>query len=183
MKEIIDIFDENMNHIGVMEKGEAHEKRQWHKNSHIWVTDGESVLLQLRGKNMSNPNKWEATVSGHFSAGETPNEAAKKEWEEELGLKWDLGDRKEDTILKFYYLADGKPVYEFVYLYFIKKNIDLSKLKIQEEELTDIKYFPYREFVELFRSSDFVPYPDYYQEVVLKGIEPLLSKRKTYGTL
>jgi isopentenyl-diphosphate delta-isomerase type 1 len=172
--EYVDIYDENMKHIGTMEKVEAHAKFQWHKAVSIWVTDGENVLLQLRAKQKRlYPNLWEASVSGHLIVGETPIQAAMREYREEIGIDWDYGNIKENCVFTLDKMADGGIGHEFQYMYFLKKKIDISKLKLQESEVADVKWVPFNEFQKLFASKDFVPHRKDFQEMVIKGLSKL----------
>lgn len=169
-REIIDIFDKDMNKIGEMEKVEAHEKHQWHKNSHIWVTDGKNVLVQLRASDKKTfPNKWDISAAGHFCSGDTPLECAKREWEEELGLPWEFGDVKED-FMRAWGIWEGMPVYEFVYFFFFKGKPDISKAKLQKEEVAAVKWMPFDEFKEKIKTDDFCPFGDEYWNLVIKGL-------------
>ncbi|MCL2570368.1 MAG: NUDIX domain-containing protein [Firmicutes bacterium] len=176
MNELIDIFDEGMNHLGTMEKWQARKKDVWIRGVHVWITDGRNVLVQLRSENKKNfPNLWDISVGGHVSAGETPLQAAKREFKEELGLPWTFGDLKEDIIFKTYVLAPGDIAKEFSFVYFLKTKIDIEKLKLQREEVADIKYVPHQEFIKLFNSKDFVPHAKDYIETVLVGISKHLN--------
>ena len=174
--EMIDIFDENMKHIGAMEKDEAHEKKQWHKNSHIWITDGDSVLMQLRGKHVKNfPLTWDISAAGHFQAGETALQGAKRELKEELGIDWSFGDINEGAIIHMDMAENGAPIYEHIYLYFLKIKLDISELKLQAEELEDVKWISWKEFQNFINSDEVVPFPEYYWDAVKEGLWKLLN--------
>jgi DNA-binding transcriptional LysR family regulator/isopentenyldiphosphate isomerase len=177
---MIDIFDENMNHIGSMEKKKAHDEFQWHKSVHVWITDGKNILMQLRAPNKKSfPNKWDISVAGHVDAGETPLQAAKREYEEELGIEWDLGELKENCILTKGTIENGRPANEFLFIYFVNKKIDLSKLNLPEHEVADVKYIPYGEFIKSFMSdtNDFIPYPKHYKDAIKNGLAKLINKK------
>jgi isopentenyldiphosphate isomerase len=175
MKEMIDIFDADMNHLGVMEKWEAHEKEQWHKNAHIWVTDGKNVLVQLRSpQKRIFPNKWDISAAGHFGLGDTPLECAKREWEEELGLPWEFGD-VEANLVKAWGLCNGVPMYEHVYFFFVKGKPDISKAKFQKEEVAEVKWLPFEEFKRQIKTDLFCPFDDEYWEIVLSGLSELMD--------
>jgi len=74
--EMIDIYDENMNHIGMAHKKEVHTKPHWHKNVHVYVLNDRGVLLQQRANKGQFPFHWDTAVVGHPTAGDTMNEAA-----------------------------------------------------------------------------------------------------------
>ena len=147
--EIIDIFDEHMNPIGTMEKDEAHKKNQWHKNVHIWITNGKSVLMQKRCKPGLFNGAWVFAVGGHFRAGETLLDATKREFEEELGLKWTFGEANSAVYLKTTAHTNGSPVYEHRYIVCIKANLKTSDIKLCADEASSIKWVPYDKFVHM----------------------------------
>jgi len=153
-----------------MEKNQAHAKEQWHCAAHIWITDGENVLIQLRAKNkIQYPDLWDITAAGHLSAGDTPIKGAIREYQEELGIPWDFGNVQYDCILK------EPRGCEIIYFYFFKKKIDISTLKLQKEEVADVKWVPWNEFLGLLYSDKFVPHREHYRQAVIKGLSKLLS--------
>ena len=170
----IDVFDEAMNYLGRMDKAQAHREKRWHKSVHVWITDGKNVLLQLRAMaKKSFPNKWDISVAGHVDAGETPLQAAKREYAEELGIPWSAGDLDYDCMLKSGTIENGEPAKEFLYLYFIRQKLDLTKLHLPEHEVADVKYMPYDVFIAEFMRDDnnFIPYPRHYKLAVKAGLE------------
>ena len=81
--EMIDIYDENGNHIGVEDRKIAHEKGLWHKTVHCWLYDKEGhIYFQIR----HDRKTFYTTASGHLAAGETVNEGFKREIKEELNF-------------------------------------------------------------------------------------------------
>lgn len=175
--EMIDIFDANENHIGVMEKWEAHKKHQWHKNSHTWVTDGKNVLVQRRASDKPTfPDKWDISSAGHFGTGDTPLACAKREWDEELGLPWEFGDVEPD-LMKAWGVWDGEPVYEFIYFFFLKGAPDISKAKLQESEVSDLKWLPFDEFKKQIKTDLFCPFGEEYWGIVVDSLGRLMDKK------
>ena len=177
--EEIDVYDEEMNPLGTMEKVEAHQKAMWHKSVHLWITDGQNVLLQLRSaQKKSFPNKWDISVAGHVSSGETPLQAIQREYQEELGLAWDLGDVDYGCLLKSGTIENGQPAKEFLYLYFVKKDIDLMQIKLPKDEVDDVKYIPYKEFIQNFMNeeNEYIPYSEKYKKAVKEGLEKIIKK-------
>lgn len=174
----IDIFDEAMTFLGSMEKDEAHQKGHWHKSVYLWITNGKGVLLQLRApQKKSFPNKWDISVAGHVDAGESPLQAVQREYQEELGINWDLGNLECSTILKSGTIENNQPAKEFLYLYFVKKDIDIAKLNLPKNEVAAVQYMPYDKFILEFMQdkNNFIPYSKHYKEAVKKGLENLIK--------
>ena len=87
--ELIDIYDENDNYMNYsLERKEVHDKNLWHHHVSAWIMNYKGqVLLQQRALNKKkNPGKW-AKTGGHVDAGETCEEAIKREIYEEIGLE------------------------------------------------------------------------------------------------
>ena len=90
-EELIDIYDENMNPIGMAPKSQAHKEGLWHKSFRCWVIKITpehkcKVWLQLRSKNKQLYPKLLATsVAGHLKQGEN-NRDGIREIKEEIGL-------------------------------------------------------------------------------------------------
>ena len=89
-KEIIDIYNENLESLGQMERTEAHRRGHWHKSIHCWVVrpaDNGYVLFQKRGaEKQFFPDLLDITAAGHYSTGERQREGV-REIVEELGLQ------------------------------------------------------------------------------------------------
>ena len=74
------------------------------------------------------PNLWDITLSGHSLTGETSQQSAAREMQEELGLNYDFTD------IRPYFTVNFKNGFDD--FYFLKaEEIDMSTLKLQEEEV------------------------------------------------
>ncbi|MBR3133079.1 MAG: NUDIX hydrolase [Clostridia bacterium] len=80
-------------------------------------------------------------TGGHPKSGESPYQGIITEVKEELGL--DISDR---NIIEFGSGCDGKDCYK---LYYVRMDIDISKLKIQLEELSEVRWFSIEELQEM----------------------------------
>lgn len=86
---LIQIVDKKDRLIGKAGKDEAWKRGLIHRVVRIMIEDGKgNVLLQKR---MSTkplyPGRWDNSTAGHVDAGETYEQAAKRELFEEIGLK------------------------------------------------------------------------------------------------
>ncbi|MFC1641111.1 NUDIX domain-containing protein [Myxococcota bacterium] len=75
--------------IGRTQRSEAHKNPAlMHPVVHCLVSDGDGrLLLQLRSRHKDvQPGKWDTSVGGHVSWGETIEQALARELREELGL-------------------------------------------------------------------------------------------------
>ena len=87
-EEIFDIVDDQDRVIGQMPRSEVHRRKRLHRAVSIFVFDSRGrLLLQQRSATKDEyPLCYTASASGHVSAGETYEETAPRELEEELGL-------------------------------------------------------------------------------------------------
>ena len=100
--------------------------------------------------------------AGHVDAGESSIQGAVRETEEELGIK----TREEDYIFVGEYIADI--TWEIGQIYLLKLDIDIKDIKLQVEEVEDVKWLTLDEFKSFINTSEFVPYDDEYKEIVMK---------------
>ncbi|OPZ79343.1 MAG: Isopentenyl-diphosphate Delta-isomerase [Alphaproteobacteria bacterium ADurb.Bin438] len=154
--ENLDIFDANMNFVGVSERNEAHKQGLWHKAFHCWIFDNEgNVIFQLRSKDKStHPNLLDISAAGHIASGESEKDGI-RELQEELGINVDYDDLKyigiqlevcdsNDFKIKSYKNR------EFCYTYLLKNNTLLSDFKLQKEELGGIFKLSLKDAFKLF---------------------------------
>ena len=89
-------------------------------------------------------NVW-ATISGHVKSGQTSIEAIIEEIRKELGIEI---DSSEITLFKTYKYEDA-----FKDVFYIKKDIDVNKLKLQLDEVEYVKYLSKDEIMELINNN------------------------------
>ncbi len=150
--ELIQIVDKKGNFTGqVMDKEEAHDKNLLHNEVGIFIiNDKREVLLQKRSANKRfSPNKW-GLCAGHVDAYESLETAALREIKEEVGLDLSpkelipYGEREinisdsNSHITYFYYVICNKKAEEFV---------------IQEEELSEVKWFNIDEIIIMIKDG------------------------------
>lgn len=144
MEEMLDVLNERGEFTGkVATREECHKEGLWHRAAYGFIIDKNSnVLLQKRSQNKKLwPNKWDVTVGGHVDSGEFGRQALIIETKEELGIEIDDNDIK--------YLVGSTSINEqgdiinkhYNECYLITKNIDISEIKIQKEEVSEVKYF------------------------------------------
>ncbi len=87
--ELMDIIDKNDKVIGQADRKEIYTNKLCHRIVHVLIFDNNGkMLLQQRGKNSNYlPLGWSTSVGGHVKSGETYKQAAKREMEEEIGIK------------------------------------------------------------------------------------------------
>ena len=101
-------------------------------------------LIQKRSK--KKDGKW-ATTGGHPISGQTSEEGIITEVKEELDI-----DIVSENIKLFKTI---KTKDDFVDNYYLKEDVDITKIKIQKEELSDIKWATIEEIKKLIKSEAF----------------------------
>lgn len=155
--ENIDILDENGNQLGLVKtREEVHSKGFWHKVVHIWIINSEGkLLLQKRSaEKKTNPNMWTTSVSGHLSAGDNSIDGAVREIDEEIGLKANKDE------LKYLFTVSEEKIKseiinrELIDVYLLRKDVNIKDLKLQEEEVSDIKWVTLSEFEQMVYTNN-----------------------------
>lgn len=156
MGEKIDVLNELGEFTGkVATRDECHQKGLWHRAIYAFIIDKNgNVLLQKRSANKKMwPNMWDVTVGGHVDSNEFGRQALIREVKEELGI-----DIKDDEIK---YLVGSTSITKkeniidkhFNECYLITKEIDIAKIDLQKEEVSEVKYFTKKEILERINNN------------------------------
>ena len=167
--ELWDVYDFERTKTGqTMVRGEPIEKGTYHLvvNACIFNSKGEMLIQQRQSSKSSWPNMWDVTAGGCAVAGDTSQVAMERELMEEIGLKLDLTNVKPHITVN---LDD-----EFNDVYLINMDIDESKLKLQYEEVQQVKWATIDEIFEKIDDGTFIPY---YKSLLTL----LFDIRKQYG--
>lgn len=132
----------------VIEKGKEVPLGRYYITVVVFIENEKGKFL-LQKRVMKKDGKW-ATTGGHPKLGESSLQGIVTEIEEELGIKV---KENELTLFKSIQTED-----DFVDLYYLRKNIDLKDIKIQEEEVEKVIWASREEITklideELFSSS------------------------------
>jgi isopentenyl-diphosphate Delta-isomerase len=124
-------------------KQHAHRDGDWHRAVHVWiVTPDGRLLVQRRSVRKENHGGlWDVSAAGHVSAGEGVIETAIRETQEELGLELredelnPVGITRESHVLNGGSYIDNE-VHE---VFIVRREIDLTSLVLQPEEVDDAR--------------------------------------------
>ena len=148
--ELLDIYDNNGNTTGrTIIRGDKTVKLN--DNEHIALAviilenDKNEFLVQKTSKEKGS--KYSLT-GGHVNSKETPLETIKREVHEELGI-----DISNETIKKYGFICYDMPLR---YIFYLKKNININDIKIQQEEVEYVKYMTKKEIKELIDNNKFL---------------------------
>ena len=149
--ELLEVLNENGEPTGeILDKNEIHKKGKYHKEvALILLNDKGEILLQKRSSTKEiEPDKW-AWHGGHVIAGETSIEAIIRETKEELGIALTKNQIKSLVELK----RDKLPNRQYTIAYYSICNLDIDNFIIQKEELSDVKWFPFKKFKDMIYSN------------------------------
>ena len=153
MAELIDIYTQDGEHIGVADRDVAHRFGLWHRTIHCWIIkDGSKIIFQKRGRNLAvEPGKLTSTASGHLVAGETPAQGFAREVFEEVGIKIENPVEIFSQIYQSNTAKNGKPHIDNVVwnLFVAKCDLPLSAYQPQVEELDGFVEIDIAEFFKL----------------------------------
>jgi isopentenyldiphosphate isomerase len=98
---------------------------------------------------------WTVSASGHLGAGDSSIEGAIRELQEEIGIK----ANKNELEYLFTVKTQERPKNnfidnEFADIYLINKNINISDLFLQKEEVSEAKFVHYKELEKMVKNSD-----------------------------
>ncbi len=164
MAEYFDLLDNNGKLTGKKKlREEVHRDGDWHRAVNIWVKNSKGqYLLQKRAPNKDSfPNYWDTSAGGHVKSGQDYLAAALTELAEELGLKVDSSELQSICVYKIRKLSDRCKFKnnEFIHLYLLEKDLDLSKVKFQAEEISALKWVNWKELTEFIKSKKHILTP------------------------
>lgn len=148
--ELWEVLDDNGNPTGeIMEKYDqkVFDKELYHLGSDVWIINNENkILIQKRSEQKRlEPNVW-AMTGGSVILGEKSKETIVREAKEEL----DINPNELKFMTKF---ITGNV---WIDTYILKHDYDISKMKFQEDEVSDAKWATWEEINTLVKNGEFI---------------------------
>jgi isopentenyldiphosphate isomerase len=146
------IVDEDGNPIGKELRSICHNGKSMLLHPvvhlHLFNTQGE-LFLQKRSESKDiQPGKWDTSVGGHVSPGETPVEALMREVQEELGLAGFVPE------FSWRYIWESSLERELVYSY---KTNSHESLFINQDEIEEGRFWSLKEIEDNLGNDVFTP--------------------------
>lgn len=162
--EMVDKFDNKREMLNKTTERKDKIKGEYRQSAHIWIIDDKGkFLMQKRSKEKERyVGKWSQT-GGAVDEGETPLQGALRECKEEIGL--DIDKDEIELIFSF------KRKYDFVDVWLVRKNIDIENLKLQEEEVEEVKLVTKEEIEEMIKNNETTPNVGFYFDILIKLIK------------
>jgi isopentenyldiphosphate isomerase len=160
LEEWVPLVDEKGQITGQAPRSQVHNgSKLLHPVVHMQViNNNKAVLLQKRpASKLIQPNKWDTAVGGHISAGETLEEALRKEAFEEIGLK-DFSAK----LLKIY-RWESEVEAELVYLF---TTHDYKSYHVHSDEVEEARFWTKNQVEKQIGQNVFTPNFEYEFELL-----------------
>lgn len=145
MGELRDLYDEYGNKTDLTyHKGEVIPDGYYPMVVMVVIRNSKGEFL-MQKRVESKGGDWGVT-GGHPKSGESPIEGIVTEVKEELGL-----DFSNENFILYDSGCDGKDCYK---MYFINKDIDIKDISIQEEELSEVRWFSMDELEDMVKTHE-----------------------------
>lgn len=116
----------------------------------IFGSSGEMLIQQRQPFKKGWSNMWDISCGGSAVSGENSLIAAEREVAEELGVAISLEDVRPVLTIHF---DEG-----FDDIYAITKDLQLSELRLQPEEVQAVKWASLEQILAMIDSGEFIPY-------------------------
>lgn len=144
--EIRDLYDSNKCLTGkTFVKGEQVPKGYYYLIVAVILENSLGQFL-IQKRVLRKGGKW-ALTAGHPKSGESSLEGLCSEVSEELGI-----DIKNDVPKLVDTWINNDQIFD---IYYLKKDIDINDIVIQEEEVDDVRYASYEEIIEMNSRGEF----------------------------
>ena len=145
--EFLDIVNENDEVIGKASRKEVYEKRLDHRIVHIILfNDKGEMALQLRSRRISFcPHHWGTPVGGHVQSGESYEEAALREFKEELGTAAKISFAYKDLY------NDPRGLRKFLVTF---RTVFNGPFNINSKEVEKMEYFSLDKIQDIINSGE-----------------------------
>ena len=157
--ELVDLYDENRVPLGkTAERYGKKGRGEYRMVVHVCVFGADGRLLIQRRTEEKHiwPGRWDVSVGGGVDAGETSRQGAEREFLEELGYPLDLTGIRPSVTVNF---GGGFDDY-----YIVNRDIDIAELRLQKEEVAEVRWVTLEEALELLERDEFISYPKSFLE-------------------
>ncbi|KAJ3695424.1 hypothetical protein LUZ60_000801 [Juncus effusus] len=160
-EEFLDVLTESGEKTGISKSRKlVHRDGDFHRAVHVWFYAGRTgeLLLQRRASRDSWPEQWDISSAGHVSAGDSSLVTARREVEEELGLKLPnyafelLFVCVQQRIVSSRSFMNNE--YDDIYLVTTLDRIPFEAFTLEERAITAVKYMNCFEYKRALETGD-----------------------------
>jgi isopentenyldiphosphate isomerase len=155
--EMLKVFDDQGNHIGVATRADVHTLGLWHEAFHCWFISREKdinyIYLQQRSKEKDMyPNLFDITAAGHLLAHETVEDGI-REIKEEIGIHVTMEELIPLGTIPYCVEKDNIIDKEMAHIFLYTTHHGFDDFILQEEEVSGMIRVPFSAFYELLLGS------------------------------
>jgi len=134
------------------ERGNPMAGGDYHIVVHVWIINdkGQFLIQKRQSWKIGWPNMWDCSTAGSAIIGESSKAAARRETKEEIGIDLDIKKAQILFTIKFNCGFDD--------VWFVRQNIDIDRLKLQQEEVADAKWASQKEIKQMILKGEFIEY-------------------------
>jgi isopentenyldiphosphate isomerase len=141
-----DLYDENKILTGeTIYKGEPVPKGRYYITVVVFIQNNKDEFL-IQKRVLKKDGKW-ATTGGHPVSGESSKQGIITEIKEELGINV---NNENIQLFKTIQTED-----DFVDLYYLKEDVNINDIKLQTEEVDNVKWASIEEINEMIKNKEF----------------------------
>lgn len=159
--ELWDVYDADRQKTGrTMVRGDKFKVGDFYLVVHVCIFNSKKQMLIQQRQPFKDgwSNMWDTTVGGSAVAGDSSKTAAEREVLEEIGYKICLDGIKPHITINF---DDG-----FDDIYLVNDDVEISKLKLQYEEVQQVKWATKEEIQKMIKEGVFIPYYSAYIDLL-----------------
>lgn len=136
----------------VLERGKPIPDNLFYFVVHICIFNSNNQMLIQQRQSFKSflPNLWDVAAGGNSISGENSADAAKRELFEEIGYLHSFENERPALTINFDYGFDD--------IYILVLDLDINSLKLQYEEVQNVKWATLEEIIDMIDKSEFVPY-------------------------
>lgn len=144
--ELVDIYNDKHENMNYAKERKSLIDGEFRLSCFVWIiNDKDELLIQQRLATAKKcPNMWE-TTSGGAVAGDNAITGALRELKEELGIEASEEDLK--------FIGSYARINDFVEVFLLKSNVNLSDLKLQETEVQSARWVSITTFENIIKEG------------------------------
>ncbi|WP_167954869.1 NUDIX hydrolase [Anaerosporobacter faecicola] len=154
MAELCDVYDINRQKTGRLKERGTLSPDEYFLGVEICIFNHQEEMLIQQRQPWKEPwaGLWDLSVGGCAMSGETSQQAATRELQEEIGVRYDFSI---GNACPFFSLTSENGFYDF---YILQKEIAFEQLTVSYEEVQAVKWAKKEEILSLIDQGLFLPY-------------------------
>lgn len=138
----------------------------------LFNTNNQMLIQQRQLFKKGWSGMWDLTTGGSAILGEDSSMACEREVREELGLEVDLKDKIADVTFNVRNVMND--------VFVMVKDVEIDTLKLQYEEVKQVKWASKEEIISMIQSGEFIPYKESFIELIF-DIKDVPGNRKIFS--